>query len=266
MGDFAFLVDTTKCIGCKACQVACKQWNNLPAEEAVLSFNQEYTYPKTLTAVTFNHVIFSEIENADSRIQWQMMHKKCFHCEIPNCLTVCPAGAIYKDDYWVVIDQAKCIGCKECVNACIYNVPHVSESDYHEFGTGMFIAKNKAYKCHACRVKVRDIPACVSACPSDAITFGYRVKIAADAKKRLRTVKKDFPMASVYGLEEYGGLHVITILKDRSEKFGLVKNLVPIKPKSANTRNDLYGILSSFSLGLPSLNRIAFKISKYLTS
>ncbi|MFH0976486.1 MAG: 4Fe-4S dicluster domain-containing protein [Spirochaetota bacterium] len=266
MADKAFLVDTTKCTGCKACQAACKQWNNLPAEEKP-SFPKEYTCPESLSAITFNHVIIQKMEiPASDRIVFQMMHKKCFHCEVPNCRTVCPADAVYKNDYWVVIDREKCIGCRECEKACIYGVPHVADRDYNEYGTGRFINKNKAYKCHACTEKTRDVPACVSVCPSDALTFDYRLKIAANAKKRLKAVKNEFPNASIYGLEEFGGLHVITILKDSPDKFGLEKNPAPIKAKRAENRKEIYGVLSRFAFGLPSLKRAFYKLSKHLIS
>jgi formate dehydrogenase iron-sulfur subunit len=266
MGDKAFLVDTTKCIGCKTCQVACKQWNNLPVEEK-FSFQQEYTSPKELSAITFNHIIISGIESADAdKPGLQMMNKKCFHCVIPNCLTVCPADAIYKNDYWVVIDQEKCIGCGECVRACIYNVPHLTDRDYNEYGTGGFINKGKAYKCHACTVKAREIPACVSICPSDALTFDYRLKIVANAKKRLKAIMKNFPNACIYGLEEFGGMHVITILMDSPEKFGLEKNPKPIKVKDKETVKEFYGLLSICSFGIPSLKRAILKLSKHLAS
>jgi formate dehydrogenase iron-sulfur subunit len=266
MADKAFLVDTTKCIGCKACQTACKQWNNLPAEEKT-SVTQEYASPKELSAITFNHVIISGIEStAPGKPPLQMMHKKCFHCEIPNCLTACPADAIYKNGYWVVIDQEKCIGCGECSRVCIYNVPHITDREYNEYGTGGFINKDKAYKCHACTVKEREIPACVNVCPSDALTYDYRLKVAANAKKRLKSIVNEFPNASIYGLEEFGGMHVITILKDIPEKFGLERNPKPVKKKDRDSINEIYGLLSGFSFGLPSLKRLIYKLSKHLVS
>ncbi len=266
MADKAFLVDTTKCTGCKACQAACKQWNNLPAEEKS-SFGREYTSPMELSAITFNNVIISGIGNANpGSPALQMMHKKCFHCEIPNCMAVCPAEAIYKKDYWTVIDQDKCIGCGECVRACIYNVPHLADREYNEYGTGGFVNKDKAYKCHACAVKARQIPACVSVCPSDALTFDYRLKVVSNAKKRLKAVKNAFPNASIYGLEEFGGMHVITILKDSPEKFGLEKNPKPAESKGNESRKEIYGILSEFALGIPSFKRAIYKLSKYLIS
>ena len=266
MADKAFLVDTTKCIGCKACQTACKQWNNLPSDEKT-DFMQEYTTPAALSGVTFNHVIFSQLESTDiNRPVFQMMHKKCFHCETPNCLTVCPADAIYKKDYWVLIDQQNCIGCGECVRACIYGVPHLADRDYNEVGTGGFINKDKAYKCHACVLKEKEMPACVSVCPGDALTFDYRLKIVAAAKKRVKAIKKDFPNAYIYGLEEFGGLHVITILKDAPEKFGLERNPKPVSPKTALNRKEFYNLFSKFGFNMPVMKRAIFKISKYLAS
>ncbi len=269
MADKAFLVDTTKCMGCKACQTACKQWNNLPAEgnppveEHISFFGIELTYPDKLSAITFNHVIFSNITGADTnKTVWQMMHKKCYHCEIPDCKKVCPSEAIYKNDYWVVIDQEKCIGCGECEKACIYNVPHISRTDYSEYGTGKYILKNKAYKCHACIQNYRDIPACAGVCPSEAITFDYRIKIAEKAKKRIKAISKDLPNASIYGLEEFGGMHVITILKDKPEKFGLQRNPSPIKSNRIDKINETYRALSFLSFGSPSLKRAVFRAVK----
>lgn len=266
MADKAFLVDTTKCIGCKSCQVACKQWNNLPAEGPGSFFDKEYTYPMSLSEITFNHVIFSEIKvRDDQKPVWQIMHKKCFHCENPNCMAVCPTGAISKKDCWVVIDQEKCIGCGECEKACIYNVPHVSKKDYNEFGTGRFISRDKAYKCHACTTNYRDTPACVSTCPTGALSFDHRIKIVERAKKRRKEILKEFPEASIYGLEQFGGLHVITILKHRPRESGLEQNPEPVKSGAINRINQTYKTLSLFVPNIPVFKRFALKISKIIS-
>ncbi len=267
MADKAFLVDTTKCTGCKSCQVACKQWNNLPEEDSVTFFSMEYTYPLSLSEITFNHVIFSEMTAGDTdKPVWQIMHKKCFHCEIPNCITVCPAEAISKNDCWVVIDQEKCIGCGECEKACIYNVPHVSKKEYNEFGTGRFISKDKAYKCHACTTNYRDTPACVNTCPSGALSYDHRIKIVELAKKRKKEILNEFPEANIYGLEQFGGLHVITILKLNPWKSGLEKNPEPIKSGNIKKINNTYKFLSLFVPGIPVLRRFVLKVSKTIST
>lgn len=267
MADKAFLVDTTKCMGCRACQVACKQWNNLPAEDTKFFEGTEYTNPKDLSAITYNHVLFSELDRSnEDKPVWQIMHKKCYHCETPNCLTVCPEKAISKKDGWVVIDQSKCIGCGACEENCIYGVPHVNEKDLRQYGTEKPIIKGRSYKCHACTVNEREIPACAYACPTGALTVGDRVSQLANAEKRLAQVKGEYPNASIYGKEQFGGLHVITILKDKPEKYGLDVNPVPVEARRAKNTNDLYAILSLFTFGMPSLKRTAYKISKNLAS
>lgn len=265
MADKAFLVDTTKCIGCKACQVACKQWNNLPADEINSFYKSEYTFPNQLSHSTYNHVVFSDFIRDEDKISWQMMHKKCNHCEIPNCMTVCPEEAISKNDCWVVIDQDKCIGCGECEKACIYDVPHVSDKDYNKSGSGGFIDKGKAYKCHACTITQRDVPACASVCPSGALIYDHRITIIEQAKKRLELVAKEYPNASIYGTEQFGGLHVITILKDSPEKFGLEKKPKPVKTGLNSKAKSLYNILSLLTPGMPFLKKYVYKFSKNIT-
>jgi formate dehydrogenase iron-sulfur subunit len=271
MSDKAFLIDITKCTGCKSCQTACKQWNNMPAEQPssseTASFESMNTYPAKLSAITYNHVVFSKIDRTNmSKPEWQMIYKMCYHCEQPNCMKVCPEEAISKNNYWVVIDHEKCIGCGECEKACVYNVPFVNRIDRNEYGTGKFILKDKAYKCHACSADQREIPACAAVCPCGAITFDFRIKIAAEAKKRLKKIKQEFPRASIYGLEEFGGMHVITILKDSPEKYGLPVNPQPVNAVRTERTNEIYRTLSALSLGLPSLKRTLYKIAKSLIS
>lgn len=267
MADKAFLVDTTKCIGCRACQVACKQWNNLPAEKTQFFSGTEYTNPKELSEITYNHVVFFDVDRTNQeRPVWQIMHKKCYHCQIANCMNVCPQKAISKVEGWTIIDQDKCIGCGACEDECIYKVPHISNKDYREYATNRLIRKNKSYKCHACTINPRDIPACVSTCPTGALSWGNRVKILEIANIRLSDIKKDYPNASIYGKNQFGGLHVITILKDRPDKYMLEMNPKPVDANRITTTNELYSLLSIFTLGLPFLKRSAYKISKALTS
>ncbi len=258
-----FLVDTTKCTGCRACQVACKQWNNLPAEKTTFFAGPEYTNPAELSAITFNHVRFHDVDMANPEMPvWTIMHKKCYHCEIPNCLTVCPEQAIEKRDGWVVIDQSKCIGCGACQNECVYKVPHVLYEDMSTYGSEQPLHRDKSYKCHACTVNKRDVPACAFHCPTGALTFGYRDSLLKKAKARLKQVKGRYPRASIYGEYEYGGLGVITILKDQPETYGLPINPKPLDHAKAESIRDTYHLLSMFSMGMPSLKRLAYRISK----
>ena len=267
MADKAFLVDTTKCTGCRACQVACKQWNNLPAENTTFFAGPEYTNPKELSAITYNHVKFYELDRSiPDKPVWKIMHKKCFHCEKPNCLIVCPVIAIHKNDCWVVIDQDKCIGCGACEKGCVYNVPHVNKKDLLQYGMNRPIKKNKSYKCHACTVNERDTPACVHACPTEAIIIDYRIKILEMANKRLEEVKKEYYNTSIYGKDQFGGLHVITILKDLPSEYDLEMNPKPVEIGRVKMINGLYNLLSLFCLGMPFLKRTAYRISQVLTS
>ncbi|MDY6933894.1 MAG: 4Fe-4S dicluster domain-containing protein [Spirochaetota bacterium] len=265
MGEKAFLIDTTKCMGCRACQVACKQWNNLPAEDTSFFAAPEYTNPKGLSAITYNLVRFYELDREDpEKPLWQIMHQKCYHCEEPNCLRVCPVKAISKRGGWVVIDQNICIGCGACQEECVYNVPHVSDRDFNEYGIDKPIKKNKAYKCHACTVNERDIPACAAVCPTKSILYDDRIKVLDRASKRLKKIKDEYPKASIYGKDQFSGLHVITILKDKPEKYGLESSPKPIEISMIKNANRLYSILSTLTLGLPSLKRRAYRISRII--
>jgi len=265
MSDKSFLVDTTKCQGCRACQVACKQWNGLPGEKTDFFAGPEYTNPAELSAITWNHVVFFPIDRSDpSRPTWTIMHKKCYHCNEANCLRVCPEKAISKVDGWTLIDQSRCIGCGACVNECVYHVPKVSDIKHvNDVGQTM-VFKDKSHKCNACMVNQREVPACVNTCPSYALSFSSRPAIIKKAKARLAQLKQEFPKASIYGLEEFGGLRVITILKDRPEKYGLPtgKKAEPIDMVKAEEIRDMYHLFSTVSMGIPLLKRAAYRMAR----
>ncbi len=267
MSDKAFFVDTTKCSGCRACQVACKQWNGLPAEKTEFFGGVEYTNPANLSAYTWNHVRFFPLDRSNpEKPVWTIMHTKCNHCKDANCVKICPEKAISHVDGWVVIDQNKCIGCGACERACVYNVPRVSARKHVSDTKQVVVQTEKSHKCNACMVNKRDIPACVSTCPTGALTFGERPAILKQAQERLEQVKKEFPRANVYGITQFGGLRVITLLKEYPDKLGLPVDPKPIEYTKAEDVNDMYHFLSMFSFGLPSLKRAAYRISKSLGS
>ena len=271
MSSKAFLVDTSKCQGCRGCQVACKQWNGLPAENTNFKTTggPEMTNPKKLSAQTWNHVIFFPIDRSnEARPIWTIMHKKCFHCADANCLTVCPEKAIMKKDDWTVIDQDKCIGCGACVNACIYDVPRISEINHVNDAGQKILKRDKSHKCNACTLNTRDIPACVSVCPPGALLFDYRLKMIKYAQDRVKELKADgYPNACIYGLDQFHGLGVITVLRDNPEKYGLPVDTSKLHSKmdAVEATNDVYALLSTFTMGIPILKKAAYKISKSLT-
>lgn len=269
MSDKAFVVDTTKCQGCRACQVACKQWNGLPGEKTEFFAGPEYTNPANLSEKTWNHVKFFPLDRSNpDRPVWTIMHKKCYHCTEANCMIVCPEKAISKVDGWTIIDQSKCIGCGACENACVYGVPHVSDiSHTNDVGVKM-ILKDKSHKCNACTQNERDVPACVNTCPSGALLFGERQAMISYVQERVKQLKDEFPNASVYGLEEFGGLRVLTVLRDKPSKYGLPQGekAKAIEITKHEEIRDMYALLSAGSFGIPALKRKAYNTAKSMAS
>lgn len=209
----AKLIDVSRCIGCKGCEVACKEWNDLPPEPTH-NFGS-YQSHEDLSAQTWTLIRFNEIE-VDGRLQWLMLKDQCMHCEDPGCLAVCPSpGAIVQYANGIVdFNQEACIGCGYCITGCPFNVPRLSAT------TG------KVYKCSLCvdRVSAGLEPACVKTCPTGAIQFGpldQMLERAQASVERLRA--RGYATATVYNPAGVGGTHVIYVLPhgDRVEAYGL---------------------------------------------
>jgi Fe-S-cluster-containing dehydrogenase component len=128
------------------------------------------------------------------------------------------------------------------------------------------IIKDKSHKCNACTLNEREVPACVNTCPSKALLFGNRHQMIKIAQERVKAIKKDFPNASIYGLNEFGGLRVITVLKDKPAKYGLQENVKVIEMSKVEAVKDIYGLLSMFTFGVPALKRTAYKMAKTMAS
>jgi len=124
------------------------------------------------------------------------------------------------------------------------------------------IHKDKSHKCNACTLNKRDIPACVSTCPSSALLFGSRQEMLKIADERVLELKKVFPDAGVYGKNEFGGLGVLTVLRDRPEKYGLPQNVKAVDLAAAESIKDIYALLDAFTMGFPFMKRYAYKISR----
>jgi formate dehydrogenase iron-sulfur subunit len=211
----ARLIDVSKCMGCRACQVACKQWNGLPAIET----KQLGTYenPPELSGNTWIKVEFRERPG-----EWLFRAHTCMHCTDASCENVCPTGAISHQGEAVIIDQEWCIGCGYCVQACPFGVPHKDEH------TGT------ARKCIFCIDRITNgyEPACAKVCPTDAIQFGERSDLIAAAKTRVQSlIDNGAPKANLYGENELGGLHVLYVLDDTPSAYGL-----PEDPKVATSK------------------------------
>lgn len=227
MAKQGMLVDVSKCTGCRACQVACKQWNNVPAVKT--SFTGSYENPPTMNG-SFTKVKFDEImENGEVRFLARKV--QCMHCTEASCIAVCAAGAISRtDNGHVVIDQDKCIGCKNCILAC-------------PFGAVGFNAETgTSQKCWECQDRLENgmIPACAKTCPPNAITFGTREELLLAAKARVEQLKKTGKDAYIYGEKELGGLGNLYVLDAQPETYGL-----PVNPKAAtaNLLNNWLGVL-----------------------
>lgn len=215
------LVDTTTCIGCKACEVACQEWNDLPPEPSGATGTYQ-TLP-TLSANLWNLIRFTEHEDEGGALRWLMRKDQCMHCADPGCLAACPApGAIVQYANGIVdFQQDQCIGCGYCMTGCPFDVP--------KFNTDT----RRVYKCTLCvdRTSVGLQPACVKACPTSALQFGTKDAMLDVAQARVERLKADgFAQAAVYDPPGVGGTGVVTVLAfgDRPELYGLPKD--PVVP------------------------------------
>jgi formate dehydrogenase beta subunit len=218
----AKLVDTSTCIGCKACEVACQEWNDLPPEPTVQSGTYQ-TLP-AMTASFWNLIRFNEHES-DAGLHWLMRKDQCMHCTEPGCLIACPApGAIVQYANGIVdFQQEHCIGCGYCITGCPFDVPKFAAN------TG------RVYKCTLCvdRVGVGLQPACVKACPTSCLQFGTKDEMLGAANRRVEQLKANgFPDAAVYDPPGVGGTGVVTVLAFGSQPalYGLPRD--PVVPRA----------------------------------
>ena len=213
-----FFTDTTVCIGCKACEVACKEWNQLPARNGGIGTLSGDSYDNTLRldGIHWRHVKFIEQFSPDRREgRWLMMSDVCKHCVRAGCMEVCPTGAIIRTEFdTVVIQSDACNGCRNCIAACPFGVIDVNP------------ASGTAQKCTLCydRMKVGLEPACAKACPTQSINFGPIADLKTLAQVRLGQLERaGETRAQLYGADEkmLGGLNSFYLLVDKPEVYGL---------------------------------------------
>lgn len=207
----AILVTPEACIGCRACQVACKSWNQLSAIQT--HNNGTYQNPPDLASSALNLIQYSEVPSDDNPVRWLFVSRRCMHCEDAGCMKICPApGALYRTaDGAVAFDRDKCIGCKLCVNACPFDVPRYDLED-------------KVSKCHQCsdRTSAGLLPACVKTCPTGALKYGDR--------NELITTARNEGFSTIYGEQDLDGLGSMYAFKEEPKLYGMKEN--PTVPSS----------------------------------
>ena len=220
MPTSAFLTDASICIGCKACEVACKEWNHIPDDGFEWS-GQSYDNTHALGAATWRHVLFLEekqpmgpqLAGIDEPFRWQFLSDVCKHCENAGCLEACPTGAIVRTEVGSVYVQPDvCNGCGYCVVSCPFGVVDKS----HEVGT--------AFKCTFCYDRQRDglMPACAKACPTQSIRFGQLEELRQQAQARVKELQdRGYIDAQVYDPTQssVGGTHAIFVILGESEAY-----------------------------------------------
>lgn len=243
-----FFTDTTLCIGCKACEVACKSWNQLPATNGGVTELSGLSYDNTvrLDGVNWRHVKFVEQFSEDRKqARWLMMSDVCKHCVQAGCLEVCPTGAIIRTEFdTVVIQSDVCNGCRLCIAACPFGVIDINP------------ASNTAQKCTLCydRMQAGLEPACAQACPTDSIQFGPVSELKQRARARLTQLQAlGETRARLYGADEQmlGGLNSFYLLVDEPEVYGLPRN--PQLPTRNLVKSSVISVAGALIMGLVGL-------------
>jgi formate dehydrogenase iron-sulfur subunit len=213
-----FFTDTSVCIGCKACEVACKQWNGVPDDGPLDLLGMSYDNTGGLGANTWRHVAFIEQPAADpvEGMRWLMSSDVCKHCTHAACLDVCPTGSLFRTEFGtVVVQEDICNGCGYCVPACPYGVIERRESD------------GRAFKCTLCYDRLRgdQLPACAQACPTESIQFGPLEELRERAALRVDQLhERGVTQARLYGHDPedgVGGDGAFFLLLDEPEAYGL---------------------------------------------
>ena len=239
----ALLIDSTRCIGCRACQVACKEWNELSAEETTFFAGKGYQNPPDLSPNTWTLITYNEVE-VNNRFDWVFGKMQCFHCNTPACASACPVSALEKTEAGPVIYHASiCLGCRYCQLACPFKVPR--------FEWNKIIPE--ITKCTMCpdRVNAGLEPACAKVCSTDAIVFGEREELIAEAENRI-SKNPTLYIHHIYGKEEAGGTCVMHISNVPFKEIGFDTNIPmnPIVYNSSHAMKPIPYVLTGLSLVL----------------
>ena len=235
--EVAILYDPVKCVGCRACQMACKRWNKLPNESTdPLGI---YESPRGLSAITWNII---KLRRAG--VGWHFFNYQCQHCTDAACVEVCPTGALSHDPLgFVALDREKCNGCGYCTQFCPYNVPHLQVAN-------ALTGAAKSAKCTFCQDRLWSGiggPSCAEACPVGALTWGKRGDLLEEARARVAELQAQGLNARIYGENEAGGLHRLSILLGEPEEYGLPS--VPRTPTFARAWQRIIQPLGNVAFG-----------------
>ncbi len=254
-------VDTSICIGCKACQVACKEWNELGGEpdhfkpdasgqlRAVNFTGDSYNNTGGLSATNWREVKFIESGAvSQNNMAWHMMSDSCKHCTQAGCIEVCPTHALIHTDLGnVVVQQDVCNGCRNCIAACPFGVISYNKQS------------GKVSKCTLCDDRIHEglETACAKACPTDSIVYGDVDKLRVEARTRVDTLKKlGFNKAQLYGdTDVLGGLNVFYLLLDTPDKYD--QPVRPQLPQRTGALTVITGAISTVVLAIGAL--LAFR-------
>ena len=227
-----FFTDTSVCIGCKACEVACKQWNDLPADGGEFRKGGSYDNTGTLGANTWRHVRFVDMHGGG----WTFMSDVCKHCAHAGCMDACPTGALIRSEFGTVVLQPDvCNGCGYCIPACPFGVIDRDHDD------------GRAAKCTLCYDRLEDglEPACAKACPTDSIQFGDYEDLVEVAERRVAALHDRGVEDAYLYREPAGGLGAFFLLTEPPERYGL-----PADADSPIQRNVVPATLAAVGAGL----------------
>lgn len=237
--EYSKLVDISRCIGCKGCEVACKEWNELGVEPTV-NFGS-YQSHEDLSPDTWLLMRFKEMQDEEGSLSWLIKKDACLHCEEPGCLIACPApGAIVQYENGIVdFNQENCIGCQFCVSGCPFDIPRFSPET------------KKVYKCNMCvdRVSAGLEPACVKTCPTKAISWGVKDDMVALGERQVeRLQERGFEHASLYDPDGVGGVHMMYVVPhgDQLGEYDLPEN--PTASPTPLAALDVFKSLGSLGL------------------
>ena len=218
MATYAFLLDLSRCIGCQACVAACKTGNELPTGTQYIQLIEQTR---------------GEFPNLSGGFK----NLRCYHCADAACVTVCPTGALFKEDGLTRLDRDKCSGCTYCVDACPFGVPKMVDG--------------RSSKCDGCAAVVQagGEPWCVKTCPSRALMYGEREQVLAEAHQRVAGIKARYPNARVYGETEAGGLGMVMVLPDDPAVLDL-----PTDPQPPIMLEAWQKVVQPASLGISALS------------